>query len=245
MYDEKLASKFRDTIFNIYQTADQVLDKALQKADKDTIIMAMSDHGFCPFRRQININSWLKENGYHKLIRENKQGEDSLFVNTDWSKTKAYALGLNGVYINQRGRESRGIVSSGVEKDNLVHEIVRKLEKYQDPQTGKKVILKAFKANEVYSGSHMSYSPDIILGFNSGYRISWASPLGRLPRKIVEDNMDKWSGDHCMAPQLIPGILLANRKIKKTNPALYDLTPTMLKVFGLPIPKEMVGTSVF
>jgi len=91
----------------------------------------------------------------------------------------------------------------------------------------------------------MSYSPDIILGFNSGYRISWASPLGRLPKKIVEDNKDKWSGDHCMAPQLIPGILLANRKIKKIDPALYDLTPTMLRIFGIPIPKDMVGTPVF
>ncbi|MFO7981652.1 MAG: alkaline phosphatase family protein [Candidatus Aminicenantes bacterium] len=245
IYDEKSASQYKDTIFNIYRTADQVLDKAIQKADKDTIIMALSDHGFCPFRRQFNINTWLKENGYHKLIRPNRQGDDSLFMNTDWTKTKAYALGLNGVYINQNGRESRGIVSSGTEKDNLVHEIVQKLEKFRDPQTGKKVILKAFKASEVYSGSHMSYSPDIILGFNSGYRISWASPLGRLPRNIVEDNKDKWSGDHCMAPQLIPGILLANRKIRKPNPALYDLSPTMLKVFGIPIPEEMVGTPVF
>jgi len=245
LYDEKLASQYKNTIFNIYQTADMVLDKAMKKSDKNTIIMAISDHGFSPFRRQFNMNTWLKENGYHKLINEKKQGEDSLFMNTDWSQTKAYAIGLNGVYINQKGRESRGIVSPGLDKDNLVHEIAQKLEKYRDPQTGEKVILKAFIANEVYSGAYTSIAPDIILGFNAGYRISWSSPLGRLPKNIVEDNQDKWSGDHCMAPQLIPGILLVNRKIKKAHPALYDLSPTMLKIFGIPIPKDMVGTPVF
>ncbi len=245
IYDEKLASQYKDTIFNIYQTADYVLDKAMKKADKDTIIMAISDHGFCPFRRQFNINTWLKENGYHKLVDERKQGDNSLFMNTDWDKTKAYALGLNGLYINQKNRESRGIVSPGPEKDNLVHEIARKLENYKDPETGEKAILKAFISNKVYSGAQTSHSPDIVLGFNRGYRISWASPLGRLPKKIVEDNRDKWSGDHCMAPQLIPGILLTNRKIKKPSPALYDLSPTMLKIYGIPIPEDMVGTPIF
>lgn len=245
IYDEKLASQYRDTIFKIYQTADYVLDKTMKKADKDTIIMAISDHGFCPFRRQFHINTWLKENGYHKLINERKQGENSLFMNTDWEKTKAYAIGLNGLYINQKNRESRGIVSPGPERDNLIHEIARKLEDYKDPETGEKAILKAFISDEVYSGAHMSHSPDIILGFNKGYRISWASPLGRLPKKIVEDNRDKWSGDHCMAPQLIPGILLTNRKIKKASPALYDLSPTMLKIYGIPIPEDMVGTPIF
>ena len=245
IYDEKLASQYKDTIFNIYQTADYVLDKTMKKADKDTIIMAISDHGFCPFRRQFNINTWLKENGYHKLIDERKQGDTSLFMNTDWNKTQAYAIGLNGLYINQKNRESRGIVSPGTEKDNLVYEIARKLENYKDPETGENVILKAFISDKVYSGAQTSHSPDIVLGFNKGYRISWASPLGRLPKKIVEDNRDKWSGDHCMAPQLIPGILLTNRKIKKASPSLYDLSPTMLKIYGIPIPENMVGTPIF
>ncbi|MBD3415470.1 MAG: hypothetical protein GF421_13715 [Candidatus Aminicenantes bacterium] len=245
LYDEKLASHYKDTIFNIYQTADMVLDQTLKKADKDTIVMAISDHGFTPFRRQFHINTWLKENGYHRLINERNQGEDSLFMNTDWGHTKAYALGLNGLYINQKNRESQGIVSPGAEKDNLVYEIAGKLEKFRDPQTGEKVVLKAFVADKVYSGNQTTYSPDIILGFNRGYRISWASPLGRIPKKILEDNQDKWSGDHCMAPQVIPGIFLANRKIKKANPALYDLSPTILKIFRIPIPGEIVGTPVF
>lgn len=166
-------------------------------------------------------------------------------MNTDWSRTKAYAMGLNGLYINQSGREAEGIIPPGPEKENLIHEIARKLENYRDPQTGDQVILKAFSANQYYSGAEVSNAPDIILGFNGGYRISWSSPQGRLSSNILQDNMDKWSGDHCMAPQVIPGILLTNRKLKSSSPALYDLTPTILKVFGITPPDNMAGKPVF
>lgn len=243
-YDPKLAAKYGNTIENIYKVADNILDKAMKKADKDTIIMVMSDHGFTPFRYSFNLNTWLKENGYLSLINEWRQGEEILFMNTDWSKTKAYALGLNGLYINQKSRESEGIVSPGSEKENLVYEIAHKLENFKDPKTGENPLIKAFVAKDVYRGAHVDEAPDIIMGFNKGYRISWGSPLGRIPKKIIEDNTEKWSGDHCMAPGIIPGILLLNRKIKAKSPALYDLTSTILKIFNIKQPKEMIGRSI-
>jgi len=98
----------------------------------------MSDHGFSPFRRSFNPNTWLFENGYHTLINKWRQGREDLFTNTDWSKTKAYALGLNGLYINQKGREGEGIVNSGAEKEALIREIIHNLESFQDPETGEK-----------------------------------------------------------------------------------------------------------
>ncbi len=244
-YDPKLASKFGKTIENIYREADKILDKSLQKADKDTILMVMSDHGFAPFKRSFNVNTWLKEAGYHSLYNERKQGESSLFYNTDWSRTQAYSYGLNSVFINQRGREAQGIVNPGSEKENLVREIAKKLEQYKDPKTGKKVVLSAFVAKDVYSGQAVEEAPDIILGFNSDYRISWASPLGRLPKNIIENNKEKWSGDHCAAPQVVPGILFCNRKIKSSSPALYDLTATILKIFNIDKPKQMIGKPIF
>ena len=245
-YDPLLASKYGKTIENIYIEADKIVDKALQKVDKETTIMVMSDHGFSSFRRSFHVNTWLKENGYINLIDEEKQGEQPLFINTDMSRTKAYGLGLNGLYINQRGREAEGIVPPGVEKENLVREIAQKLEKYKDPKTGENPILRAYVAKEVYSGPHVDKAPDIILGFNSDYRISWASPLGRIPKNdIIEDNTEKWSGDHCMSPEVVSGILLMNRKIQASSPALEDLTPTILKIFGIDPPKEMVGKPIF
>ncbi len=244
-YDPGQAEKYGRTIENIYVEMDRMLTKAMDKIDKDTVLIVMSDHGFSPFRRSFNPNTWLKENGYHGLINEWRQGREDLFMNTDWSKTKAYAYGLNGLYINQKGRESEGIVNPGAKKESLVREIAHKLENFRDPQTGERPVLRAFVATDVYQGSNMDKAPDIIIGYNQGYRVSWSSPLGRIPKEILEDNTEKWSGDHCMAPEIIPGILLVNQEIKAESPALYDLTPTILQVFGIEKPKEMIGKPVF
>jgi predicted AlkP superfamily phosphohydrolase/phosphomutase len=244
-YDPGLASKYGNTIENIYKDMDKLLAKAMAKVDKDTVLIVMSDHGFSPFRRSFNLNTWLKENGYHTLINPWKQGREDLFMNTNWSRTKAYSFGLNSLYINQKGREAEGIVKPGSEKEVLVREIAHKLENFRDPQTGGRPVLRAFVAKDVYQGPYVEEAPDIIVGYNHGYRTSWAAPLGRIPKEIVEDNTEKWSGDHCMAPEVIPGILLTNRKIKVKSPALYDLTPTILQIFGIEIPKEMVGKPIF
>jgi predicted AlkP superfamily phosphohydrolase/phosphomutase len=244
-YDEKLASKFGDTIERIYRTADEILDKAMQKADKDTIIMAMSDHGFTTFRREFNLNTWLKKSGYLHLINDSKEGRNEFFLNTDWSRTRAYALGLNSLYVNERGRESEGIVSKGEEKEILVREIAEKLEKYEDPETGERPILKASVAKDILQGSLVDTAPDIFIGYNRGYRASWATPLGNAPEGITQDNMDKWSGTHCIAPDITPGIFFTNRKIKAESPALYDLTATILDIFNIDIPDDMIGKPVF
>lgn len=244
-YDPGLAAKYGTTIEKIYIEMDKLLEKALRKIDKDTIVMVMSDHGFTPFRRGLHLNTWLKESGYLSLINDWKQGREAFFLNTDWSRTKAYAIGLNGLYINQRGREAEGIVRAGAEKEALVREIAHKLENLEDPKTGARVVLHAYVAKDVYQGPYVEEAPDIIVGYNRGYRVSWASPLGRIPKPVIEDNAEKWSGDHCMAPDVIPGILLANRKIKADKPALCDLTPTILKIFGIEKPKDMIGKPVF
>jgi len=244
MYDPKLAADYGNTIENIYIEADKILDKALQKIDKDTVLMVMSDHGFTSFRRSFNLNTWLKENGYHTLVNPWKPGNVG-FDNTAWTRTKAYALGINSLYINQKGREVEGSVNSGAEKDNLVYEIARKLEEFTDPESGEKPVLKANISKEIYQGSYSNTAPDLIIGYNRGYRASWATPLGQIPENILEDNMQKWSGDHCMAPEVIPGIIFTNKKIVSETPALYDLTATILQVFGIEKPKDMIGNSIF
>jgi predicted AlkP superfamily phosphohydrolase/phosphomutase len=243
-YDAKLAERFGNVIKSIYADMDKVLAGTMEKMDKDTTLMVMSDHGFNSFRRGFNLNTWLKENGYHRLINEAKQADSSLFENSDWSRSRAYGIGLNGLYINQGGRETEGIVSAGPEKDNLVREIARKLEQVTDPKTGEKVVLKAYISKDVYRGPYVDMAPDIILGFNRGYRISWSSPLGGFPKEVLEDNTQKWSGDHMSAAEVIPGVLVTNRKIQAESPALYDLTATILDIFGIEKPKEMIGRAV-
>jgi len=243
-YDAKLAERFGNVIESIYADMDKVLAGTMEKMGKDTTVMVMSDHGFNSFRRGFNLNTWLKENGYHRLINEAKQADSSLFENSDWSRSRAYGIGLNGLYINQRGREKEGIVSAGPEKDNLVREIARKLEEVTDPKTGEKVVFKAYVSKDVYQGPYVETGPDIIMGFNRGYRISWSSPLGGFPKEVLEDNTQRWSGDHMSAAEVIPGVLVTNRKIQEESPALYDLTATILDIFDIEKPKEMIGRAV-
>ena len=243
-YDEALARRFGGDISRTYGEMDRALDLALRKADKDTVVLVMSDHGFNTFRRGFNLNTWLLQNGYHRLQKPWKQEESSLFDNTDWTKSRAYGVGLNSLYINEAGRERDGIVRPGPEKDGLVREIARKLEALVDPKTNERPILKAFIARETYHGAFVDRAPDIVLGFNRGYRISWQSPLGGFPRDVVEDNTQKWSGDHMSAPAVLPGIAFANRKFTAEAPVLEDLTASVLGVFGVEKPREMTGTNV-
>jgi len=244
-FDPKLAAKYGSVIEDIYIEMDRVLDRVLRKVDRETVLLVMSDHGFNPFRRGFNLNTWLFQNGYHRLAKPWKQEESVFFDNTDWSKSTAYGAGLNGLYINEKGREREGIVAPGPAKDNLVREIARKLETLTDPKTGERVILHAYPAAEVYHGPYVKKAPDIVLGFSRGYRISWQSPLGSFPKAVVEDNTKKWSGDHMTAPDVIPGIVLANQRIRAQAPALYDLTATILDVFGLEKKQNMIGTGIF
>ncbi|MCI4445433.1 MAG: alkaline phosphatase family protein [Candidatus Aminicenantes bacterium] len=243
-YNEKLAAEFGKVIEKTYQEMDRALQLTMEKVDRNTVIIVLSDHGFNPFRRGFNLNTWLLQNGYHYLEPGNKPEEVSLFQGTDWSKTKAYGVGLNALYLNLKGRESQGIVEPK-EKDQLTKEIAQKLEQIVDPKTGERVIIKAYISKEVYSGPYIDLAPDIILGFNRNYRISWNSPLGNFPRELLEDNFQKWSGDHMSAPGVIPGILFSNRTIRINNPRLEDVTAGILSLFGLEIPSAMTGKSIF
>jgi len=244
-YDQKLASKYGSVIEDVYGEMDRVLDRVLRKVDRDTVLLVMSDHGFNPFRRGFNLNTWLFQNGYHRLAKPWKQEETVLFDNTDWAKTSAYGAGLNGLYINEKGRERNGTVAPGPDKDNLVREIAGKLEALTDPKTGERVVLHAYLGREVYHGPYVGKAPDIVLGFNRGHRISWQSPLGSFPKAVFEDNTKKWSGDHMTAPDVIPGIVVANRPIRAKAPALYDVTATVLDIFGIDKLKDMIGSSIF
>jgi predicted AlkP superfamily phosphohydrolase/phosphomutase len=196
------------------------------------------------------VNSWLLANGYIKLLPGVKQEDVDMLADAsgnealDWSRTSAYNLGINSVYINLQGREKNGAVSEA-ERRPLVDEIAKKLEEYVDPATGEHPILHAYKAYEVYHGGAADTAPDLILGYRRGWRGGDDSALGEMPTAITDVNMSSWSGDHCMDTVEVPGSIVASRKILKPDPALIDLGPTVLKLFGLPVPADMDGKPVF
>lgn len=243
-YDPTLAAKYKNVIRDVYQSVDAMVGEVLNRIDNETTLLVMSDHGFAPFRRAVNLNTWLLKEGYISLIDKEKQTESEYYLNVDWTRTRAYGLGFNGLYVNLRGREASGFVTRS-EKEKLLDEITEKLLALRDPKNGKHVVDRAYRAEEIYSGANIAYAPDLVVGYNRGYRASWETTIGSFPEAWITDNMDPWSGDHCMAAELVPGIILSNKKIDAENPKLYDLAPTILAQFGIEKTDGMVGYPIF
>lgn len=245
-YDAGLAAQYGTALEEFYQQIDQVLGEILPTLDEHTTLIVLSDHGFAPYRRSFNLNTWLLENGYIVMKSDNAAAPDdnTPFVGVDWSKTRAYGIGLNGLYANVRGREREGIVDPA-QADALMREIRQKLVALHDPKNNLPVITRVDLANEVYQGPYKNDGPDALVGYNRGYRAGWKTILGSFPADVLEDNLNPWSGDHCMDYTLVPGVLLSNRKITMENPALTDIAPTILGEFGIAKSDGMMGRSVF
>jgi predicted AlkP superfamily phosphohydrolase/phosphomutase len=242
-YDASLADQYGDALLKVYQKMDHVVGQVVDVLDpKDTLIV-LSDHGFHSFRRGLNVNSWLAQNGFMSLKTGKTYSKKEFLEEVDWSRTQAYSLGTGQVYINLQGREGKGIVDPYEQYDQIVERIARGLEEIRDPQTGQKMVLKAHKGRSIYHGKHVDEAPDIRLGFGDGYRTSWETTLGGIPRELVVDNTKKWSGDHASSDtDDTPGILICNKNLLSDHPDIIDMAPTALARFGARQPEEMTGT---
>jgi len=244
MFYRRLGENGGGAIEDLYRRADALVGKTLPHVDERTVLFVLSDHGFASFRRGVNLNTWLHRNGYLAL-RDGASESGAYFEGVDWSRTKAYALGLGGVYLNLRGRESEGIVERGPEAAALEQELVRKLSNLQDDELGRTAIRQAYATKSLYQGPYLDAGPDLIIGFDDGYRTSWDAATGKVGSNVIEDNLKAWSGDHCIDPPLVPGVLFSNRKIDSGDPGIEDLAPTALELFGIRTPEWMEGKPVF
>ena len=239
----------RHRVRDLYVAMDGALGRALDAVGDDTIVMVVSDHGFAPFYRSFHVNAWLREQGYLVLEDGVAPGTTEMLAGIDWTRTRAYAIGINGLYLNLKGRERDGIVAPGAEREALLAELVAKLEATVDPQvdpaTGGRPVRHAYRADEVYAGTWRDRGPDIIVGYERGWRGSNESALGEVPAGVFADNLMKWSGDHCMAADVVPGTVITNRPFVRPDPGLEDLAPTILGLFGLdPLP-QMTGRDLY
>ncbi len=236
-------STHRDAIRTLYQDMDDLVGQTLDRLDDDTVLMVMSDHGFKPFRRGVNLNSWLYSHGFLALTNGGPSGAD-MFQDVDWSRTKAYAVGFGGIYLNLAGREARGIVAPGEEASRVKREISAGLKQLYDDQEQTHPVRQVYDATEVYSGPYVSDAPDLIVGFQPGHRVGWASVTGGVTDTEIEDNARPWSGDHNFNPPDVPGMLFCNRRIATDDPGIMDIGPTVLDLFGVPVPPYCDGTSL-
>jgi predicted AlkP superfamily phosphohydrolase/phosphomutase len=159
----------------------------------------------------------------------------------DWSQTRAFAIGLAGIYLNIKGKYSRGIVEQGGEAECLREEISQRLMALFDPADGSRAVKRVYIASRFYKGSYRENGPDLIVGYERGYRVAWETAIGRTTEAVIRANKKAWSGDHCVDPSLVPGILFCNRWVENENPRLIDIGPTVLSMFGASVPDYMDG----
>jgi predicted AlkP superfamily phosphohydrolase/phosphomutase len=241
----ELGAKYSRVLEELYQEMDRVVGRVIERLDEHTTLLVLSDHGFAPYYRSFNLNSWLRDQGYIGLKDPAQPAGGDYLSNVDWSRTRAYGLGLNALYLNLRGRERYGIVPPGSTAEALLAELRAKLLAIRDPATGLPVITRVDKASEVYSGPNLKTAPDLLIGYNRGYRAGWGTVLGGFSLDVFEDNTEAWSGDHCIDSTLVPGVLVSNKKILAESPKLTDVAPTILAEFGIEPPTSMTGKSVF
>jgi predicted AlkP superfamily phosphohydrolase/phosphomutase len=237
------AGPCKDAIEQIYRSNDAFVGKIVERLRKDDLLMVISDHGFASFRRGVNLNAWLLANGYLKL-KDGADGSSEWLRDVDWSQTRAYLLGLAGLYLNVKGRESQGIVEPGAEVDRLKAELIGRLSGLRDEERGEVGITEPFDTASLYRGPYLREAPDLIIGYNRGYRVSWDCATGMVSGPVFEDNVKAWSGDHTVDPRLVPGIFFCDRPIDATDPSLLDIAPTAVKLFGLTPPTHMDGRSL-
>jgi predicted AlkP superfamily phosphohydrolase/phosphomutase len=250
MYDKDLAARYGDAIEKVYRRADDLVGKLVAQLPKHAQLIVMSDHGFHTFRRGVNLNTWLVQNGYMVFDGQvsPKKGLDDLFgrgkfwEGVDWSRTRAYAVGLGQIYFNLKGREGQGIVSPGAEYAALQNEIAAKLVLEKDPDDKAAIFRAIYKRDDIYHGDYLKFAPDLQVGFNDGYRVGWQDTMGGVQRSFVENNNRKWSGDHCAtATEISGGVFFSSARYAAEKPHIMDLGPTILSLLDVPLPRGLDG----
>ena len=245
-FEPDLSPELATRIEEHYRRCDALLSAALDKVDENTLLMVLSDHGFGTFRRAFDTNTWLWQNGLLALKDSCKPDADSGegFASVDWSKTYAYAVGLGGIYLNFKGRESGGILEEGSEAERVRRAIQTGLSDFPDEHTQRPAVRGVSRREDLYSGAFVVNSPDLLVNFHRGFRVSWQSAVGGFSNSLLEDNMRRWSGDHIVDPESVPGILFMNRAAGHNHARIIDLAPTILSYLGVAVPASMEGTSL-
>lgn len=254
LYDAQLAARYGDEMLKAYKKMDQLVGKARALVGEDALFLVLSDHGFSSFRRGVNYNNWLEEQGLLVLKNQPTGRADleklfdtrDLFGDVDWRQTKAYALGLGAIYINLLGREAHGTVLPGKEYDQIREQIKDGLEALVDPMTGEKPINRVWYREEIYETYDDNLIPDLRVSNNHHYRVSWQTSLGGFGNSLIEDNTRAWSGDHCsLDPDQVRGVFFSNRPINTETPRMLDVMPTVLDHLGIEPPIEVQGRTLF
>ena len=244
LYKPDAPDFLKNSVKSLYQRMDEALKLVLSKVDANTTFFILSDHGFGTFEREFHLSRWLVQEGFTVLKDPSSKEAGDLYDQVDWTKSKAYALGINGIYLNMKDREPNGIVTPD-QAQAIKDQIIARLPKAMDPVRGEQIVRSAYDSSKIYSGPFMALAPDVLVGYNNGYRVSDEAVLGKFPFEVIGDRTNLWSADHCFEPGLVPGVLLSNKtEWRAGGQGIWDLAPSILESFGLETPQEMDGKAI-
>ncbi len=226
---ENTDSPWHQTILDYYRAIDTVIGEMTEKMSGDTALMMLSDHGFAHLEKEVFINSWLRKQGYLQLKNDSPRSFEDIEVGA----TKAFALDPGRIYINLKGVMPHGIVSPGLEYEQLVKELSDGFLELRDEETGKQLISRVFRKEEIYTGPFIDKAPDIVLCGAPGYDLKGSISKNNLLGK------GRFTGMHTHDDAFFYLKGLAPLKVK---PHIQDIAPTILKLLGMPVPPDMDGS---
>jgi len=195
-----------------YIKFDKLIGELIERTGENWEFIIISDHGFGSLKKYVDLNAFLRENGY--LILKEGMESEPLFKKVNFKKTKAFNCGFTGIYLNKKGREGKGTLKEGEylkEKENLK----KLLKTLRDGN--KNVIKEVYDVEEIYSNKNKENMPDLIIGYEEGYRTDWESVIGGVGREIIKENINKWTGDHIFDPSFVPGVFISSFKVDIKN----------------------------
>lgn len=238
--------KWGHVIDDHYVACDAVVGRVLERCRPDDLLVVLSDHGFGSFQRGVHLNAWLREQGW-LATRPGHEPDDpagDYLRAIDWSRTRAYAVGLGSIYLNLAGRERDGQVAAS-DAAALRQQLAAELRGLVDPARGQVAIVAASTRDEAYRGAYVDEAPDVIVRFARGYRASWETARGAVPRELFGDNTQRWGGDHIFDPAAVPGVLWMSRGWRRESPAIIDLAPTICAALGVEASPAFEGVSLW
>lgn len=222
-----------------YARMDRIIGEVVKTLAPEDGLMVLSDHGITSYDHDFHLNSFLVQKGFMQLTAEpGDANKGELFGLVDWSRTRAYALGFSGIYLNLQGREPKGIVLRA-ERDKVMAELRDALLGYAPAGYPKPVI-----AVYPVAAKDDPLAPDLIIGMNEGFRVSSLTAIGGVSREVLTPNNLPWFADHIVDKSLVDGLLITNKKLARA-PLMIDLAPTVAAFCGIAPDPSWEGKSFF
>ncbi len=230
--DPALAEKYQNTIRDFWIRIDEIVGEFLERADENTIVLVASDHGFESVSREMAVLKWLWNEGY---------------CDTDFPRSRVlYFTHLGGrMTINTKSAFKRGVVDGGREYDDLIAELEGKLTRLVDSETGERVVAEVYRRDEIYSGPYLDRAPDLLFEPRPGFFFGRGSPFDGT--NLFREPSFTFSGYHNRRGILIvkgPHVKSGKRAPPGERPRLMDLAPTLLRILGETVPRDMDGVPI-